>query len=358
MTAPTMMLASSCAASWTRDDASLTSKRVISEPPVMLISTPRAPSIDRSSRSGLEIAAAAASTARVSPAPMPVPMSATPASFITVRTSAKSRLIRPWIVIRSEMPRTALSRTWSAMLNASFMAVPLPARDEEALVRNRDQRVDDAVQFLEAVACVLHPHATLERERLGHHADREGADFARDLGDDRSGPGSGSTAHPRGHEDHVGAFEQLAQPVAGFERRGATAIRIGAAAEAARDLRAELDLAHRFVVGQRLGIGIGGDELDASEARLDHGVECVAAAPTDTDHLDDGFLMRGTLELEQFLTVFRSQLEQVHALFFGVGGFRAIVLLLSHAFTPRRCLAAPQNVTRNSCVLCWFERRG
>src|SRR2546421_491613 len=44
--------------------------------------------------------------ARLSPAAVPIPISAEPASCMIVRTSAKSRLIRPGIVIRSVMPCT------------------------------------------------------------------------------------------------------------------------------------------------------------------------------------------------------------------------------------------------------------
>ena len=57
-TAPKMMLASSSAASWTIDDASLTSTSDRSGPPVMLMMTPRAPFTDAPSSSGLEIARA------------------------------------------------------------------------------------------------------------------------------------------------------------------------------------------------------------------------------------------------------------------------------------------------------------
>ena len=55
-TAPKMMLASSCAASWMIADASLTSTSDRSGPPVTLMITPRAPLTDASSSSGLEIA--------------------------------------------------------------------------------------------------------------------------------------------------------------------------------------------------------------------------------------------------------------------------------------------------------------
>jgi hypothetical protein len=127
MTAPKMMFASSCASSWISVAASLASWSARSGLPVMLISTPLAPRIERSSSSGLEIAFCAASTARFSPVATPEPMIAMPISDMMVRTSAKSRLIRPCTVTRSEMPRTAWRRMSSALANAWSMLVPRPA---------------------------------------------------------------------------------------------------------------------------------------------------------------------------------------------------------------------------------------
>ncbi len=71
------------------------------------------------SSSGLETAISAAATARSSPRAEPMPMSAEPALAMTDFTSAKSRLIRPGVVIRSVMPETPCSSTWSACLKAS-----------------------------------------------------------------------------------------------------------------------------------------------------------------------------------------------------------------------------------------------
>ena len=48
-----------------------------------------------------------------------MPIKAEPALAITDFTSAKSRLIRPGVVIRSVIPETPCSSTWSACLNAS-----------------------------------------------------------------------------------------------------------------------------------------------------------------------------------------------------------------------------------------------
>ncbi len=119
MTVPKMMFASGCAASCTRRAASCTSKRPRSLPPWIESSTPWAPSID-ASRSGEEIASSAACTARSSPRAEPMPMSADPAPCMTDFTSAKSRLIRPGVVMRSVMPCTPECSTWSAEWKAAI----------------------------------------------------------------------------------------------------------------------------------------------------------------------------------------------------------------------------------------------
>src|SRR4051812_10994045 len=121
-TAPKMMFESPAEALCTISAASLTSNRPRSEPPVMFRSTPVAPSTLVSSN-GLEIAVLAASGARFSPLAEPMPIRAEPASCMIVRTSAKSRLISPGIVIRSVMPWTPWRRTSSAARNASRIVV-------------------------------------------------------------------------------------------------------------------------------------------------------------------------------------------------------------------------------------------
>ena len=123
ITLPKMILASSCAASWMSEQAWLTSTSVMFPPPVMLIRIPVAPSICTSSSSGLSIAILAAISARSGPVALPVPISATPMLLMIVRTSAKSTLINPGMVIRSEMPCTAFKRTSSAFLNVSSSVV-------------------------------------------------------------------------------------------------------------------------------------------------------------------------------------------------------------------------------------------
>ena len=92
---PIMILASASTSFLMMVAASSTSCRVTSNPPVIFISTPRAPRMELISNSGFAIATSAASRARDSPSASPVPIIALPISCITVHTSAKSRLIRP-----------------------------------------------------------------------------------------------------------------------------------------------------------------------------------------------------------------------------------------------------------------------
>ena len=126
--APKMMFASGCAASDTALAASLTSQSERSLPPVIESRIERAPSTEVSS-SGDATACCAASSARCSPVDMPMPSSAWPAFDMIVRTSAKSRLIRPGSVTRSEMPCTPWRRTSSATRKASTIEVDLSSTE-------------------------------------------------------------------------------------------------------------------------------------------------------------------------------------------------------------------------------------
>ncbi len=76
-----------------------------SGPPIILKSTPFAPSIETSSK-GEEIACFIATKDLFSPEPTPIPIKAVPALLIIAFTSAKSTLISPGTVINSAIPLT------------------------------------------------------------------------------------------------------------------------------------------------------------------------------------------------------------------------------------------------------------
>jgi hypothetical protein len=69
---------------------------------------------------------------------------------MTERTSAKSRLIRPGMTIRSVIERTPCCSTSSASWNASLKVGLGLGDQEQVLVGNDDQRVDVLLQLLDA----------------------------------------------------------------------------------------------------------------------------------------------------------------------------------------------------------------
>ena len=81
-------------------NASLASNNDMLGPPVMLTIASFAPLID-TSNNGDDTARFAASCALFSPSAIPIPISASPRSFMTELTSAKSRLIIAGIAIKS-----------------------------------------------------------------------------------------------------------------------------------------------------------------------------------------------------------------------------------------------------------------
>ena len=129
--------------------------------------------------------------------------------------------------------------------------------------------------------------AALEDERLRDDADRERAELAGELGDDRRGAGAGAAALAGGDEDHVGALQRLLQLVAALLRGGLADGRVGAGAEAARRRRADVELHVGVAHHERLRVGVDRDELDAGQAGVDHPVDGVRAAAADADDFDD-----------------------------------------------------------------------
>ena len=205
-----MMLASSSTSLRMRFAASSTSNRVMSRPPVMLISTPRAPRRLVSSSSGLEMAASAAFTARSSPSASPVPIIALPISAITVRMSAKSRFTTPGLTIRSVTPRTPMCRTLSAILKASAKVVRSLAILNRFWFGMTMSVSTNCCSSSRPASEARRRFDALEVEGLGDDADGQDAALARHAGDHRRGAGAGAAAHAGGDEDHVRAVEMAA----------------------------------------------------------------------------------------------------------------------------------------------------
>ena len=206
---------------------------------------PVAPSTLDSS-SGEEIAARAASAARFSPDAVPMPISAVPDSRMTVRTSAKSRLISPGTVIRSVMPWTPWRRTSSAI------AERLDDRGRRSTSSSsRSFGITSSVSTFAASSSMPRSawsvrRRALERERLRDDADGERVELAARARRSRRRAGAGAAALAGRDEDHVGALQRLLQLVAALDRRLAADVGIRRRRRGrAVDLRADVQPSRR-----------------------------------------------------------------------------------------------------------------
>ena len=146
-----------------------------------------------------------------SPLAVPTAISAAPPSDMIVRTSAKSRLIRPGTVISSEMPWTPWRSTSSARRKACLQVGALVHDLQQAVVGDDDQGIGLLFELGDAGFGRLDAARAFEGEGAGDHANGQRADFLGDLRHDRRAAGAGAAAHAGGDEDHVGAFEHLVQ---------------------------------------------------------------------------------------------------------------------------------------------------
>ena len=192
-----------------------------------------------------------------------MPMSAVPAFCMIMRTSAKSVLMSPGVVMRSVMPCTPWSSTSSAILNAeSIDDFSSATSSSRSFGMTMSVSTFSRSRWSPASACTG-TAAALEAERAGDDRDRQRAEAARDLRDDRGTAGAGAAALARGDEHHVGALEHLLDLVAVVLGGLAPDLGVGAGAEPTRELAADVELHVGVADEQRLRVGVDRDELDS-----------------------------------------------------------------------------------------------
>lgn len=99
-----------------------------------------------------------------------------------------------------------------------------------------------------------------------------------------------------GDKHHVGTAQQLFDLVLGVLGGLTADLRIGAGAQPAGGVAADVEFDVGIAHQQRLGVGVDRDEFHAFEALLDHSVDGVDTATTDTHDLDDGqVVVRGVI---------------------------------------------------------------
>src|SRR5437764_1887840 len=156
----------------------------------------------------------------------------------------------------------------------------------EPVVGDHDQGVDLVLELLDSLFGGVVANLAFPAEGTGHDGDRQGALLLGHLGDHGGRAGAGAAAHAGGDEHHVRVSAQLGELGAALVGRIAALGPVGARAQAARDLAADVDLDVGVAIVERLHVGVDRDELDALERRRDHAVDRVAAAAAGADHLD------------------------------------------------------------------------
>jgi hypothetical protein len=176
---------------------------------------------------------------------------------------------------------------------------------KQAVVRDDDQRVDLLAELGDPGLSLLGPLAPLEVERTRDDADRESLELlASDLGDDGRRTRPGAPAFAGGDEDHVRALEGFLHLVFRLERRLLADGRVGAGAQPARAVGADVELLLGLGHEQGLRVCVDRDELAAPKACLDHPVHGVRSAAAGTDDLDDGEIAPGLVSHLCFLSSF------------------------------------------------------
>ena len=138
-----------------------------------------------------------------------MPMSAEPASFMIVRTSAKSRLMSPGIGDDVADALDALAEDVVHDPEGVEHRGVLLDDVAQAVVGDRDQGVDLALELLGGLLGDQLAPGALEGERLGDDADGQRAELLGDLGHDRCRARAGAAAEAGGDEHHVRVAERL-----------------------------------------------------------------------------------------------------------------------------------------------------
>ena len=125
-----------------------------------------------------------------------------------------------------------------------------------------------------------------ERKRQSGEANHHRASFARQLRDHGRRPRTRPAAQSGADEDHPRVRQILAQFIRGFDRGVVAQLGIAARAQAARHRPAELHLVRGDGAGERLHIGIHGQEIGALESVEHDAIKRIGAGTADADYFD------------------------------------------------------------------------
>ncbi len=140
------------------------------------------------------------------------------------------------------------------------------------------------LQLLDARFGRPRPLRPFEGERAGDDADGQCPGLACGAGDGGRRARARAAAHARGHEDHIGAGQRVAQLLQRLFGRPRARLWVAAGAEAARRPLADGDAHRGHAAQQRLLVGVDGHKLDPDDVLIDHAVHGIAATAAHANH--------------------------------------------------------------------------
>ena len=157
----------------------------------------------------------------------------------------------------------------------------------ELVVVDDDQRIDVLAKALDALLGLAKAHVALKREGGCDDSDGEDSEFARGLGDDGSGSSTGSAAHARGDEHHLGLGSEGGLNLGVALEGGLLAdFGVGSGSEAFGQGCAKLNFRLNGAVRQRLAVGVADNEIHTANALVLHVVDGVGSAAAYTYNLN------------------------------------------------------------------------
>ena len=204
-----------------------------------------------------------------------------------VRTSAKSRLMRPGTVMRSVMPWTPFLRMSSAILKASIMLVRFSATCKSLSLGMMMRESTFSLRRLMPSSAYVERLRPSKANGLRDDPDGQRSRVPGYLGDDRGGARAGPATLAGRDEDHVGPAQRLLDLRLVLLGGLHPDLRVRAGAEAARDLLPYVDLLVGITHLEGLGVRVYRYELNPLQTGVDHAVHGVGPPTANADNLYD-----------------------------------------------------------------------
>ena len=163
-------------------------------------------------------------------------------------------------------------------------AYPLLGNTQYLFIFDQNKSIDVLAQFSNPSVSNLGFHLALKIERPCNDADGEDAHIPRNRGNNRCCTGSGTFAHACGNKDKISAPELSRNDFTIIISRLTPLGRIGSRAKPVGGFLPDLHPERCFRVQESLTVSIEDDIFNAAYFPVDHVIDSIAAATTDTNN--------------------------------------------------------------------------